>query len=485
MAAVLMARSTAEATGLSRRQIRAVVGGFGIAGVVMVALLSAGTTAALTSGAPVPMLLAIHRTSLAGAAIMAGLVVTTLAVMSPPQDALRNLLELLPVSRRAASIGARLPVAAIAVGVSLTLSLTGYAASVRLLPSWAHALRSGTTQVTLVCTVVLGVGGAVIAMRSLIRRLLRLPAYHASTVAGGLAIALVLLAWGGHLLPQQQRFDVATDFAWAQAIDIPATAAYVAVGAGGPVPVAVLLTWSAAAFGLFIGTAAWDSRVHPPAFLPIGRGVPWPGGRTVGYVWAEMIWVLRTPQTVLACVSAPLLLVGLAWLRSSPLPPDLLTSLAIAPPLMLALLAAYAVGRTQPHHWISTSASARRGSWVWPKAAAAFACAALFAAPVAGIEVLLGLLAGPDLPELAWRVATVTSAALLAGTLTPYVEEVALTAAVATLTATVIALAGGLVLNQLQDTAVAGVARAALATVFLTSYGVAAHRLRPELGRRT
>lgn len=484
MVGLLLVRSTAQATGMRRSQVRGLVIGIGVAGVVMVALLSVATTVALSPGAPTSILLMIHTTWLAGSSIMGGLVIITLAVMSPPQDALRNVMELLPVSHRAASVGARLPNLALAALVSLTLGLTGFAASVRLIPTWGHGLRVLMTLVLLLGIVVLTVGSAVIALRSVVRASLRLPAYQASTVAGAIAIATVLLAWGGHLLPRYQRVGPTVAFGWREALDLPVTAAHVALGLGGVSPIAVLLAWLVGAGCFFVWTAEWDSRVHPPAVLLLGRGMRWPRRSFSASAWIEMLYAIRNPQATLAALTAPALVAGLMWLARSPVPLEIVSALAMAPPLMIALLAAYSVGRTRPHHWVAATVTGSRHSWLWPKALAALACAACFAAAVGGAEVAGGLLPGSAAGEIIWRVATVTSASLLAGTLVPYVEEVGLTAATATLTATVFALAGGLFVQEFQKSAPRQLGQMVLIAALLTAYFLATHRLRPELGRR-
>lgn len=411
LSALIWVRELARSTGLTQRGLRGFAIAVGAAAVGWGALVAAMTLSTLGTVSSSPDQVAdIVHSGFSGALLLAGVICSVACLFSPPGTIVAQMLDLLPVSRAAALIGDRAPMAVGSAGIAALLGFSGFAVAVRT----AGSLGAGAAACAALALSILTVTMTWVALFLLVVRLgsavFHLPAAVSSAIAGGVGLGGAIWAFGGGVFgldgPAQALLR-ALSAIHARPGDLAAWAVVVGCAAGA----GVVLLWAAS---LRPGT----SRVGGGSLLRL----PLPARRLGALAWYEATVLLRAPYYSLLVVLTPIAIGGGAWAgRTLQLPIGALATQTMA--MSGALVVAQSFGRTLPLRWI-THLTPSPSRLEWPGKA-------LGAAAVHFSITVEALLAGwvfdaARLPELVGYLVAASvayAAALLGGQLIPYSES--------------------------------------------------------------
>jgi|GEM_PF-5959049 hypothetical protein len=389
------------------------------------ALLALASSSALPAELPSGLREAVLGTSFGGATLTAGALGVALSAAAPPRTALENLLALVPVGPVATRLGTLVPT--LVLGLGFTLALSGTAA-VLVVRTARHAgevaAGLGALLGLVVATLLLAT-----ALYSLVAtaaaRVARVPPTYATALAGAASLAAVFAA----TLPDVLLPPVPPGTAPGPSGLLPHRAFATAAAAPNAISGLAPLAWVVAALLLSVLAA----RVHGPG-LPPRRPTAPRGTRPLrrsprwGLLWAELLVLARSPQTVLVAAVLPLAVAGVALVVRVPFAAPLVPPLATGVVLLPALLGLQATGRTLRSDWAVDAVTARPAMRLLPQAAAVALAAAALAAPVLVALVALGIVAPSDVGAVAARGGLAVSLALVCGAVVPWSEQQPLSA---------------------------------------------------------
>lgn len=418
--AILWVRELSKLFRTSERVVLlATIGAFVVAlafGCVL-ALLSSSQ---LDTTVPSELKVLILRTAFGGSIVTTSIIATVLCITSPQRTALQTLLDLLPVSRRGASIGQLLPLIVTGFVFSVTLSGTAVAVLVKTTTSAFMQVLSIILLLLIVAVTLAFSIGTFRLLDSVLRRYVRLPGQYSASISAICVIALAAASVASDifaLAPARNSGFTVGDLLPHRA------AALVVADAGALVGFVVLALWGAIGPGLVVICGELHRQDLEPGIIRAFRGTHPPAGSFLASLWAEALIAIRAPQTIVAVLALAPAIAVVSWLTTNAVLASTAYSLAAGIPSMPFLLAIYAVGRTADARWTGKHLTANASWWVLPKLCAYAFVAIAIAIPVVLIEMLLSLVGVDDLGEIGARALLAFGSAFVGGTLVPYSEE--------------------------------------------------------------
>lgn len=403
-------------------------------------LLASMTVQQIRGDLPPELDLTIARSSLAGVWLTSGLLASVFALTVPPRTMLQSLLDLLPVSRRAATFGQLAPMSMVTTVFCVALATPTFAIFSRLFSGAALAVAWCAVVLSIALAQVLALTIFLIASWAA-RRLLRLATRYADTLA-----ALVVMSLCGWMA---SRDLLARDIARPAEVDLLPHRILAAWCTGEVTPWTslVAVVWLAATVGLIVVAGSVRPTSSDPRLPSFLRGWRPRDGSFRSLLWFEMITTVRTVQFVMTAVAA-LALVGVAMLlQGDPAAADLARSVAAAAPIAPFAVGMYAVGRTLPFHWIGDHLAASHLVWALANAAASFVTATSVSLPIVFLAVGSGVLPVEGLIGVVTRALLAGTLALLAGALIPVSQEQPISTTAAAFLCGVFLLGGSLGVN--------------------------------------
>ncbi|KTR94162.1 hypothetical protein NS220_10015 [Microbacterium testaceum] len=411
-------------------------------------LLAAVTARQVGGELPPELGLTIVRSSLAGVWLSSGLLATVFALTVPSRTMLQSLLDLLPVSRRAATFGQLVPMSTVTIVFCVALALPTIAIFSRLFSGPALAAAVGSVIVSIVAAQVFAVTLLLIVSWAA-RRLFRLATRYADTLAALLVMSSFGWSASADLLTRELAQPSQVDL-------LPHRILAAAVAGSATVPSAIVAaSWVVAAVGLIAVASAVRPTASEPRLPSFLRGWKPRGGVFRALVWLEIVTTVRTVQFVMTTLAA-FALVGLAaWLHGGAGTAELARAIASAAPIAPAAVNMYAVGRALPIRWIGDHISPRT-AWPAATAAASIATSISVALVVAALLLGLGSLPAESVAGVAARVLLAAALALLAGAVIPVSQEQPISTTAAAFLCGVLLLGGSVGVNAAVDAAGVG-----------------------------
>ena len=453
----MWARDLCRVLHVSTRFAVLIIGASIAAAFVFGGLLATVTARQVTGDFPPELDLTIARSSLAGVWLSSGLLATVFVLTVPPRTMLQSLLDLLPVSRRAATFGQLAPMSTVTTVFCIALALPAVAVFSRLFSGAALARAVGGVVVAIVLAQLLAVSVFLVVSWGS-RRLLRLATRYADTLAA--LVGMTLFGWSSSAdlltreIARPSRVDLLLHRLLAAAVTGDANAVSIAMG----------VIWVGATIALVVVAGAVRPTVaelRMPSFL---RGWRPSGGPFRAVVWLEILTTVRTVQFVTTALAAFALVGVAALLHRDPGTAELARAIASAAPIAPVAVNMYAVGRTLPIRWIGDHLSPRQSAWAVATAVAAFATSIGAALPVEAILLGLGILPAESLVGVVARVVLAGALALLAGALIPVSQEQPVSTTAAAFLCGVLLLGGSVGVNTAVDAWGAGALAVTLAT---------------------
>lgn len=459
---------------LSKAGGRGLMIALGLSGVLLGVVLAAISTNALRGQAiPVEVLDAMAMSTGSALCLTAGLVATVVNLVSPRESSLATLLDLLPVPRSVAALGAHLPMMAVGAAGGLVLATptlwlawrsTRDVMMVSLLV--ASIVVSVTAINVLVCTLFA-------AVRRIAERWLRLPQHLAIAVAGGTSIAASLGAFGPTVLTDGLRPDAQVNFAlWSTPQGLLAA---VIRGSWGVrlsafAGLIILLVLAATAFVVhFAGRL--ERAAQPARRLRVLRGFPTPTPRLGGLVFLNMLPLVRAPQFLVTILLVPVGAFAASAATSFGVPAEI--SAALAGILLVSgmVLVGQSTGVTLPYTWVVKASAGTDRQWVWARAIAASHVHVVIAVYGAIVITLAGVPLDQGWGATWGAVGIAWASALLGGAIAPYDDRHSLSPGVTLAVSAVLYSLASLVLGVLHLDG--GAAEAVVATVMSALYFLA------------
>ncbi len=427
-AVVEVARTTAslwlrELSKLFRTSERVVllaaIGAFVVA-LAFGSLLALLSSSQLNATVPPELKVLILRTAFGGSIVTTSIIATILCITSPQRTTLQTLLDLLPVSRRGASIGQLLPLIVTGFVFSVTLSGTAVAVLVKTTTS-AFMLVLSIVLLLLIVAVTLAFSiGTFRLLDSVLRRYVRLPGQYSASISAVCVIGLGVASVASDILalaPARNSGFTVGDMLPHRA------AALVVADSGALVGCVVLALWVVIGVGLVAISGELHRQDLEPRIIRAFRGTRPPAGSFLASLWAEALIAIRAPQTIVTVLALVPAIAVVGWLTTNAVLASAAYSLAAGIPSMPFLLAIYAVGRTADSRWTGKHLTANASWWVFPKLCAYALLAMAIAIPVVLIEMCLSLVGADELVEIGPRALLAFGSAFVGGTLVPYSEE--------------------------------------------------------------
>lgn len=427
-------REVAGLFGAKERTVLLACGGlFGAA--VLMGALGASLFGALPGDAeliPAPARAGMLRLLFAGTVLSSALLVIVFSLLAPQRTALAALIELLPVQRSAALAGLNLPLLGVAFALTLAFSAPGFVLAAQLLATVPQILLAIALFVLLIALTQVMVFSVFTVVFEAGRRFVKLPAQYASTVAAVLSAGLAVAVSAHDLAPTPELLAGGTQ-AWWHPLTPSGAFASLLAGLSGlqELPLATVLAatgWCCAASILFVIAGNFIRTEQAKPSIRFLAGVRVPHTRMAAQAWIEMLALARAPQfSILALltvvVTASVILWASGW-QDEQLFATFIAALVMAP----ALVCMQSVGLTIRWHWLPIQLTAKRSSWIAPKAAGTIVAAGAISSLSLVALWLSGFIDTPQVPGMVGGTLVAWSAALLGGTMVPYTEEQPLSA---------------------------------------------------------
>ena len=397
--------------------------------IVVAALLFGIGLAAVTGSAldgqeiPQEVLASIALSSASGMCLITGLVAVIVNLVAPRETALGTLLDMLPVSRATAALGACTPVLAVGVCAAVILSIP------TLWLSWRSVGHLGLVVLLMVavvlCAITLNVlvCAAFAAVRRAAERWVRLPPHLALAVGGGTLILACLRAVGPTVLTDGVRLDARIP-GWVTLTPQGLIAAGIRGESWGTSLAAVggLVLWCVLAFAVFVGYFSGRlERAGAPGRRPrVLAGIGVPRGPRAGLVFIDILVLLRAPQFIVTVLLVPVGAVAARLGLERGLPGDVTSALAGVLLVAGMVLVGQATGVVLPHQWVVRAAVGSGREWVATKMASTAIVHGVIAGAAWGCVSLAGVPLGGNLVTAAATIVLAWASALLGGAIAPY-----------------------------------------------------------------
>ncbi len=350
-----------------------------------------------------------------------------LCVTTPNRSALANLLTLLPVKRHWKVLGQFIPIFGIGLLFSIVAGVPSLSIVFQLVGDGAFSLGGTLAFLWIALWVSTTVPAVFFLVRTLARRLVRLPPNYALVTAALVSALWVLGLAGADLIPRQL---IEADQWWTSLSPTRAlTDVLVGHAATATLSWISLVAWSAIAVVLAVAMTRVRERADEQVSTRVLVGLPVPRRRFGSLLWFEIVSMARLPQFL---ISVLVILVGTIAIPAAYRSPELQSFADQLAPFLLVVAAAigmYSFGSTYQSHWILRLATGGRVQWVLPKAIAALSLPAILCAPYLTLLVLAGVPLERVL-DMASLALAMVGAALACGVLVPFVATQALSASI-------------------------------------------------------